>query len=150
VAGSVLSGLAGLLFKELRDVRSLAYTVAAMPWLKRDAGAVFTYIATSPAKETEARDAMLEKLEETGVADVPEADIERARNYAAGALQLRLQSSQALAGEILDAWIHGDLESLPVTADRLRAVTANDVRRVAADVFHGEERAEFVVQGQKK
>jgi len=150
VAGSLLSGLAGTLFKELRDVRSLAYTVAAMPWLKRDAGAVVTYIATSPAKEAEARDAMLEKLAATGAEDIAEADIERARNYAAGALQLRLQSSQALAGEILEAWIHGDLESLPATAGRLRAVTSDDVRRVAADVFRGNERAEFVVEGRER
>jgi len=150
VAGSLLSGLAGTLFKELRDVRSLAYTVAAMPWLRRDAGAVLTYIATSPAKEAEARDAMLEKLAETGAEDIAEADIERARNYAAGALQLRLQRSQALAGEILEAWIQGDLESLPATASRLRAVTSDDVRRVAADVFRGKERAEFVVEGRER
>jgi zinc protease len=150
VAGSLLSGLAGTLFKELREVRSLAYTVAAMPWLKHDAGAVLTYIATSPDKEAEARDAMLEKLAATGAEDIAEADIERSRNHAAGALQLRLQSSQALAGEILEAWIHGDLESLPATAGRLRAVTSDDVRRVAADVFRGKERAEFVVEGRER
>lgn len=147
VAGSLLSGLAGTLFKELRDVRSLAYTVAAMPWLKRRVGAMLTYIATSPAREDEARGAMLEQLAATGVTDPSEDDIERARNYAAGALQLRLQSSQALAGEVLDAWVHGDLESLPSTADNLRAVHSDDVRRVAEEVFQADRRAEFVVQG---
>ncbi len=148
VAGSLLSGLAGTLFKELREVRALAYAVAAMPWLKRNTGAVFTYIATSPENEGEAREAMLEKLAETGVAAIAKEDIERARNYAAGALQLRLQSSRALAGEILDAWVHGDLESLPALPESLRAVTSDDVRRVAAAAFRAEERAEFVVGGE--
>lgn len=149
IAGSLLSGLAGTLFKELREVRALAYTVAAMPWLKRNTGAVLTYIATSPEKEGEAREAMLQKLAETGVADIAMEDIERARNYAAGALQLRLQSSRALAGEILDAWVHGDLESLPALPESLRAVTSDDVRRVAAATFRAEERAEFVVGGER-
>jgi predicted Zn-dependent peptidase len=147
VAGSLLSGLAGTLFKELREVRALAYTVAAMPWLKRNTGAVLTYIATSPEKEGEAREAMLQKLAEMGAAAIAKEDMERARNYAAGALQLRLQSSRALAGEILDAWVNGDLESLPALPERLRAVTSDDVRRVAAAAFRAEERAEFVVGG---
>ncbi len=78
---------------------------------------------------------------------IAKEDIERARNYAAGALQLRLQSSRALAGEILDAWVHGDLESLPALPESLRAVTSDDVRQVAAAAFRAEERAEFVVGG---
>ena len=123
--------------------------VPAMPWLKRNTGAVLTYIATSPEKEGEAREAMLQKLAEMGVAAIAKEDIERARNYAAGALQLRLQSSRALAGEILDAWVHGDLESLPALPESLRAVTSDDVRRVAAATFRAEERAEFVVVGRE-
>ncbi len=111
---------------------------------------MLTYIATSPNREEEAREAMLEKLADTGVDDIPDEEIQRARNYAAGALQLQLQSSAALAGEILDAWIHGDLESLPHLADQLRAVTATDVRRVAAQVFRADERAEFVVEGRER
>ncbi len=104
-------------------------------------------VTEEPEKEGEAREAMLQKLAETGVAAIAEEDVERARNYAAGTLQLRLQSSRALAGEILDAWVHGDLESLPALPESLRAVTSDDVRRVAAATFRAEERAEFVVGG---
>ncbi len=147
VTGSLLSGLAGRLFEQLREKRSLAYTVSAMPWLKRDVGAVLTYIATSPDREDEAREAMLHELTATGAAPIPESEVERARNYAAGALQLRLQSAHAVAGEILDAWIHGDLSSLPSLASDLRDVTGHDVRRVANEVFRPDARAEFVVEG---
>ncbi len=147
VAGSFLSGMAGRLFEELREKRSLAYTVAAMPWLKRNVGAVLTYVATSPEREEEARDAMLGELVATGAGEIDERDIERARAYAAGVLQLRLQSGHAVAGEIMDSWVHGGLESLPRLADDLRAVTAEEVRDVAARVFRPEERAEFVVRG---
>ena len=147
VTGSLLSGLAGRLFEELRERRSLAYTVSAMPWLKRDVGAVLAYIATSPEREEEARSAMLEELAAAGANPIPESEIERARNYAAGALQLRLQSAHAVAGEILEAWTHGGLSSLPSLAADLRSVTSDDVRRVADDVFAAADRAEFVVEG---
>jgi zinc protease len=147
VAGSYLSGLAGRLFEELREKRSLAYTVAAMPWLKRNVGAMLAYIATSPEREDEAREAMVAELVATGAGEIAEGDVERARSYAAGVLQLRLQSGHAVAGEIMDGWIHGELESLPRLADDLRAVTAEQVGDVAGRVFRPEERSEFVVRG---
>ena len=147
VLGSLLSGLAGRLFMKLRDEQSLAYTVTTMPWFKRRAGAMLTYIANSPEREEEARDAMLAELQRVGEDDIGEAELVRARNYAAGALQLRLQSAHAIASEIVNEWVHGDLDQLHRTAGRLRDVTADDVQRVAAAVFDPALRSEFVVEG---
>lgn len=147
VLGSLLSGMAGRLFMKLRDERSLAYTVTTMPWFKRRAGAMLTYIANSPEREEEARDAMLDELQRVGDEDIGEAELDRARNYAAGALQLRLQSAHAVASEIINEWVHGDLNRLHRTADWLREVTAVDVQRVAAAVFDPSLRSEFVVEG---
>ena len=63
VWAAVASGLGGRLFEALRDRRSLAYTVVASAWLKARAGALVTYIATSPEREDEAREEMLRELE---------------------------------------------------------------------------------------
>jgi len=149
VAGTVLSGLAGRLFAQLRDKRSLAYTVAAMPWLRRRAGAMLTYIATSPDREGEARDAMLRELERLTVELVPDSELTRARNYAAGLVEVSRQSGAAVAGEITTAWVHGVLDELVETTDRLRSVTPEDVANVAQKVFVA-DRAEFVVRGTGK
>jgi zinc protease len=147
VLATLLSGLAGRLFDELREKRSLAYTVAVVPWLARRAGVVLSYIATSPARESEAREAMLAELERV-VSEPPSAEeLERARNYAAGLVEMRQQSGRAVAGEILEAWVHGAMEELHQTAERLRAVTAEDVVRVAQHSFHADRRAEYVVRG---
>jgi zinc protease len=147
VLATLLSGLAGRLFNELREKRSLAYTVAVVPWLARRAGVVLSYIATSPARESEAREAMLAELDRV-VSEPPSAEeLERARNYAAGLVEMRQQSGRAVAGEILEAWIHGAMEELHDTAERLRAVTAEDVVRVAQHAFHADRRAEYVVRG---
>jgi zinc protease len=150
VLGSLLSGLAGRLFEELRDKRSLAYTVAAIPWLRRRAGAMLTYIATSPEKEGEAREVMLEELERIVRDRVGDEELNRARNYSAGLWEIRRQSASSVASDILSAWLHGVLDELPVTAERLRTVSAEDLARVAREVFGAGERAEYVVRGVEK
>lgn len=147
VTATLLSGLAGRLFMVLRDRMSLAYTVAATPWLRRRGGAMIGYIATSPEREDAARDAMLAELERLVAEPVTEDELRRARNYAAGQVEIRQQHGGAVAGELLAAWVNGVIEELVSIPERLRAVTAEDVARVARRVFDSGERAEFVVRG---
>ncbi|UCF41891.1 MAG: insulinase family protein [Gemmatimonadota bacterium] len=147
VLGALLSGLAGRLFDELREKRSLAYTVAVLPWLARRAGAVLSYIATSPGRESEAREAMLSELGRVVTEPPSVEELERARNYAAGLVEVRQQSGRAVAGEILEAWVHGTVAELHETAARLRAVHVEDVIGVAQKVFDPDRRAEYVVRG---
>ena len=147
VLSALLSGLAGRLFDELRERRALAYTVHASPWLRRRAGAVLTYIATSPEREAEARAAMLDVL--AGVADGPIADeeLERGRAYAAGQVAIRRQHAGAVAGELADAWVQGRLDGFAAEETRFRAVRDADLRRIARDAFDPARRAECVVRG---
>lgn len=147
VLSAVLSGMAGRLFDELRERRSLAYAVAVLPWLARRSGSLITYIAMSPAREAEARDAMLEELGRVHREPPDAAELERARNYAAGLVDVRRQHGAALAGELLDAWVQGALDAVPVAAERLRAVSVDDVVRVAEEVLDPDRRAEYVVRG---
>ncbi len=144
-----LSGLAGRLFQLLREERALAYTVTAYPWTQRRGGSVVTYIATSPEREAEAREAMLAALRDVAAGQVSEEEVERARNYAAGQVQIARQASASVAGEILSAWVHDLIDELPELPDRLRAVTVADVVREAEEVFGGAH-AEFVVRGEKR
>ena len=147
VLGDFLSGLAGRLFQVLREERALAYTVQAAPWAQRRAGALLTYIATSPDRENEARDAMLATLQAVGTGDVKEEEVDRARRYAAGLVQVGRQTASAVMGEILNAWVNGLIDELPQLPGRLRAVTAEEVVREAGQIFGSDTRSEFVVRG---
>ncbi|MEE8133739.1 MAG: pitrilysin family protein [Gemmatimonadales bacterium] len=150
ITASVLSGLAGRLFDELRERRCLAYTVGAFPWLGRYAGLMLSYIATSPEREDEARSAMLSELRRL-VDDPPdEAELNRAKQYTAGSVEMRQQRGRSMADEVLHAWMKGAIETVPEQASRLRAVTQQQVVEVASRVFLGEQRAEFVVRGVPK
>ena len=148
VWAAVASGLGGRLFEALRDRRSLAYTVVASAWLKARAGALVTYIATSPEREEEAREAMLRELARFTEEPVSDAELRQAVNYLAGQAEVNRQNGSAVAAEILEAWIAGaGLSELADPAAAFRAVTAADVLRVARERLDPERRAEGVVRG---
>lgn len=148
VWAAVASGLGGRLFESLRSQRSLAYTVAATSWQRRGAGALLTYIATDPAREEEARTEMLVELERFRREPVTGTELSQAVNYLAGQAEVARQSSTAVAGEIVEAWLIGEgLPEIEDPARPYRRVTAGDVLEVAARYLVPEQRAEGVVRG---
>jgi zinc protease len=148
VWAAVASGLGGRLFEALRDRRSLAYTVLAMGWQRARAGALVTYIATSPDREAEARREMGVELERFAEELVTDTELVQAVNYLAGQAEVQRQSASAVAGEILDAWLAGgDLSELADPAAPYRAVTAAAVREIAERSLDPRLRAEGVVRG---
>jgi zinc protease len=148
VWAAVASGLGGRLFEALRDRRSLAYTVVASAWLKARAGALVTYIATSPEREEEAREEMLRELDRFTREPVTESELRQAVNYLAGQAEVSRQTGSAVAAEILEAWVAGTgLGELADPAGAFRAVTADDVLRVARGSLDRSRRVEGVVRG---
>lgn len=148
VWAAVASGLGGRMFEALRDRRSLAYTVLASSWQRGRAGALVSYIATSPEREEEARTAMLAELERFRTEPVSATELHQAVNYLAGQAEVSRQSAGELAGEIVEAWITGNgLADLEDPAAAFRAVTAEDVLQVAQRNLDPALRAEGVVRG---
>jgi zinc protease len=148
VWAAVASGLGGRMFEALRDRRSLAYTVMASSWQRGRAGALITYIATSPEREDEARTAMLEELERFTREPVSETELIQAVSYLSGQAEVSRQSGAGLAGEILEAWVNGNgLNDLKDPGAAFHAVSAGDVLRVAQRHLQQSHRAEGVVRG---
>ncbi len=147
VMAALLSGLAGRLFQALRDSCGLAYTVTASPWLAVRGGAMVTYVATSPEKESRAREVMLEELYRLGRDPIDPGELERARNYSAGLVQIARQRTRNLVSEIMEAWLNGSLERWEREPERLREVTTGEIADLARWIFREECRAEYVVRG---
>ena len=143
----VASGLGGRFFEELRDRQSLAYTVMARPYARAVGGTFAAYIATSPDKEDIAREGLLRefaKLCETAVSDV---ELERARQYAIGAWQIRQSSGAAVLSDVADAYLWGALEDLARYPQELSRVTPGSMRETAARLFDPARRFEGIVRG---
>ncbi|MFN0180251.1 MAG: M16 family metallopeptidase [Gemmatimonadales bacterium] len=148
VLAAVASGLGGRLFSALRDRRSLAYTVVMSSWQRARAGAVVTYIATSPEREAEARTAMLAELALLVERGVTEDEHQRAVSYLAGQALVQRQTTSAIAAEMVDAWLIGTgLAELADPGAPYRAVTRAAVQAAAQRYLVPDRRAEGIVRG---
>ena len=142
------SGLGGRFFEELRDKRSLAYTVSAGVVEHRRAGVFRTFMAVSPSREEEARRAMLDELARLREEPVTDRELARAKAYAIGMHAIREQSGASVLGELLDAWMFGrSLAELEAYEARVRAVSAAEIQRVAHRYLDATRRVEAVVAG---
>ncbi len=148
VLAAIASGLGGRFFEQLRDKQSLAYTVAAYS-VERRAGGVFgAYIATSPAREGEARDGLRHEFAKLREAPPTAEEIARAQRYLIGAHAIAQQSASSVLGELVDAWLFGGgLHERNAYVERIGAVTAADVHRYANRYFDPHRVVEAVVRG---
>ena len=107
-----------------------------------------TYIATSPAREDEARDAMLEELARFREELISEAEHRRAVNYLVGQVLVQRQTAGALAGELVHAWlVGGGLADLDDPAAPYREVSREGVQEAAVRYLIDDRRAEGGVRG---
>jgi zinc protease len=150
VLAGIASGLGGRFFEELRDKRSLAYTVSAYPLERSLAGMFVGYIATSPEREEEARQGLLAEFAKLRDLPVGDDELARAREYAIGTHAIRQQSGAAVLGDILDAYLFGDsLDDLTDHDTRIRAVTPSSIQSLARRYFDEQRLVQGVVRGGK-
>jgi zinc protease len=145
--GGIASGLGGRFFDELREKRSLCYTVHTFLSERWKAGAFAAYIATSPDKEAAARAGLLEEFAKLREGGVTKDELLRAQTYAVGVHQIRMQSGASVLGEIVDAFMFGSLRELDDIDANVRRVTQADVQRVARQYFDPARRVEAIVRG---
>jgi zinc protease len=144
---SVASGLGGRFFDELRDKQSLCYTVTAFSATRRAAGTFGAYIATSPEKEDAARAGLLAEFARLRTEPVSAEELERAQTYAIGVHAIQQQSGGSVLGDVIDAWLFGELSDLETFERSVRAVTAERMQRLAQRYFDPERRVEGIVRG---
>jgi zinc protease len=132
----------------LREQRSLAYTVFASSWQRSGAGALLLYLATSPEREAEAREALLRELARFGEQPAEPGELVRAISYLSGQVAVQRQTVGSVAAEIAEAWLMGSgLDELVEPAAGYRAVSGEAVRQLAADSLVSARRVEGIVRG---
>jgi zinc protease len=94
---NILGGQSGRLFIELREKRSMAYSVAPLGMEGIEPGYVGTYIACAPQKKDEAIEGMKTVLENLIKKGPTKAELVRAKNYYLGQRAMDLQSTWSLA-----------------------------------------------------
>ncbi|AKU92136.1 M16 family metallopeptidase [Vulgatibacter incomptus] len=132
VLASVLAGQGGRLFFELRDKRSMAYSVTAFNLEGIDHGYFGVYIGTSPEKLADAEAGIRDELAKVIAQPITDEELLRAQRYLVGSHAIGLQRNDARAASIaLDEAYGLGAESFSLYRERIEAVTREQVQDAA-------------------
>ncbi len=130
---NILSGMGGRLWTEIRDKRSLAYTVYAYQEARALAGVFTCFMATSPQNAQTARTTALDAIRNLKTGLLSESEFEAAKNYTVGGFLISLQRNSAMA-DLLARWelMGRGYESVMAYPEKIRNVTIGEVKSAAA------------------
>jgi predicted Zn-dependent peptidase len=137
VMNTMLGGsMSSRLFQNIREKRGLAYSVFSGLSAYRDAGNLTIYAGCANDAVSEVIDLMVTELREMKRAPAPEAELRRAKDHLKGSLMLSLENTSSRMSHLARQEIYFDRQfGLDETLDGIEAVTADDVLRVAKDLF---------------
>ena len=143
---NILGGQSGRLFIELREKRSMAYTVSPMSMEGIETGYVGTYIACSPSKKDEAIKGIQTVLE-TLIKKGPSKDeMTRAKNYYLGQRAMDFQSTWSLASTFgLELLYRDEILLESAIRKKIERVTAKDVQKIGEKLYFGTPKLTTIV-----
>jgi predicted Zn-dependent peptidase len=133
-------GMSSRLFLEVREKRGLAYAVYSYLAPLQDTGLMGVYAGVDVQKIGEALEAILAELGEARQELVSDEELKKAKEFTKGRLLLQMEDSFAVA-----AWmgrqelLEDRILSVDEVLEEVDAVTAEDVQRVAQQLFQQEK-----------
>ena len=132
-------GMSSRLFLSVREELGLAYDVSSGLVDYADAGAFEISAGVDPDRLPAALDAILAELAKLRDTPVPQEELDKAKAYLSGGLELRMDETRHLA-----SWIggqealHDRVLTLEEALAEVAAVEATDVGRLAGELFRDE------------
>ena len=129
-------GMSSRLSQKIREEMGAAYSVRAGAELFTDHGFLAVNAGIDQTKLMPVIGAILEEMKKLKDESVPEAELRRAKNHLVGRIILGLEASDELASFYGAQEVVGEpLMSPQELVERLEAVTAEEIRAVAQDIF---------------
>jgi predicted Zn-dependent peptidase len=137
VLNTILGGsMSSRLFQHIREERGLAYAVFSNLSAFTDAGMFTIYAGCAPDKVNEVVGLTLAELRDLTRVPVAADELARARDHLKGSLMLSLESTSSRMSNLARQHIYfGRHFTLDEVLDSIERVTADDVMRVAQDLF---------------
>lgn len=133
-------GTSSRLFQEVRERRGLAYSVFSFASHHADSGVVGVSVGCLPSKLDEVLAVVRTELSRVAAHGITEEELVRGKGQLRGGLVLGLEDSGSRMSRLGKAeLVHDHLLSIDEVIARIDAVTLDEVRQVAADVFGGPE-----------
>jgi predicted Zn-dependent peptidase len=132
-------GLSSRLFQKIREERGLAYSVYSYRAAFADSGALAVYAGTMPSRVAEVVGLVRDELDAMAGHGITPRELEVAKGHLVGEMALSLEDSAARMSRIgRSQLVHGTVLTVDQVAERIAAVTMEDVERVAATVLGNE------------
>jgi len=132
-------GMSSRLFVEIRERLGLAYDIGSAPSYYHDTGAFSISAGVEPKRAAPTIAAVAHELRRLRDEPLAPAELSRVKEYTKGRMALRLEDTATVA-----AWmggqeiVTGEPLELDEVMERLDAVTAEDIQRLARDLFRTE------------
>lgn len=138
VLNTMLGGsMSSRLFQHIREERGLVYAVFSNLTTYSDAGMITVYAGCAHDKVTEVIDLTLAELRNLREAPAPADELRRAKDHLKGSLMLSLENTSSRMAHLARQEMYfGRHLSLDDTLRSIEAVTAEDVQRIAIDLFN--------------
>ena len=151
VLNAVLGGgMSSRLFKRIREDLGLAYAVFSHPSYYSDSGQFVIYLGTEPKNARQALEICREEIERLTREPVDDETLRIAKEKLKGHTLLGLESSHARMIRLGYAEIYQTHHPVEEVLRRVEAVTAEDVRGVARDLFLNDHYTLTVVGPEKQ
>lgn len=133
-------GTSSRLFQEVREVRGLAYSVFSFASHHAESGLVGVSVGCLPNRLDEVLAVVREELAKVARDGITDEELERGKGQLRGGLVLGLEDTASRMSRIGKAeLVHDELLSIDEVLARIDAVTLEEARSVAAEVFTGPE-----------
>jgi len=133
-------GSSSRLFQELREEAGLAYDVHSFQTDYTDAGTLQVYAGVDPDDLDDAIEGILRELARLRDERVPDDELDRARAYASGRLELRLEESRHLSAWLgIQEALHDRVLTLDEALAELAKVTSDEIQALAGQLFRDEQ-----------
>jgi predicted Zn-dependent peptidase len=132
-------GMSSRLFQEVREKRGLAYSVYSYIISHADSGALVVYAGTEKDHCREVIDIAQREMTRLVTEEVPQDELDAAREQLKGKTLMSLESSDSLMTRLAKNEIyHQKQQSIEDVIANYDAVSSQDIQRVSQDIFRSE------------
>jgi predicted Zn-dependent peptidase len=131
-------GMSSRLFQEIREKRGLCYSIGTYTASYREGGLLAVYAGTSPENVERVQDLSRREMAAIARDGLGPAELDRARNQIRASVLLSLDSMSGRMSRLAKSLLYyGRILDVEEIVDRIAAVRAEDVQRLAAQLFGG-------------
>ena len=129
-------GMSSRLFTQVRERRGLAYSVSADATVYQDVGNVAIFAGLTKARIEDGLKVIMNEITKVAEKGLTAKELRRSKDYIKGKTVLHLETSSSLAQfYAMQELMTGRLETPEEKMAKIEAVTLEDVRAVAAELF---------------